>query len=200
MRHARILALAAAGLSTVAAFAAEEEKPSLFNADWGNFFFTLIIFGLVIVILGRFAWKPLLKVLSEREANIRGALESARQEREQAQKLLAEYRTQLDRAREEASAIVAEGRRDAEVAARRIHDEARHESEELLARARREIQLAADSARKQLHDDASELAVAVAGRIIGKELTLADHRRLVQESIREMEATGNGHSGKRSLS
>ena len=94
---------------------------------------------------------------------------------------------------------MAEGRRDAEVVARRVHDEARRESEELLARARREIQLAADSARKQLHDDAAELAVAVAGRVIGKELSLADHRRLVQESIREMEATGNGHSGGRSV-
>ncbi|MEW6250188.1 MAG: F0F1 ATP synthase subunit B [Planctomycetota bacterium] len=169
---------------------AHEAQPDIFAGNLGNSLVTLIIFGLVIYVLGRFAWRPLLHVLNERERTIRTALETARQEREQAQQLLADYRAQLDRAREQASAIVAEGRRDAEVVGRRVQEEARAAAEELLARARREIQLAADSARKQLHDEASELAVDVAGRIIQKELTRADHRQLVEESLRRMRATG----------
>jgi len=166
------------------------DETNIFNADIGNLVFTFIIFGIVVYILGKFAWKPVLNVLNEREKRIFGSLEDAKREREAAEKLLAEYKAQLDKAREEATAIVAEGRRDAEVAARRVQDEARREAEQILERARREIQLATDSARKVLHDEASELAVRVASGIIRKELSAADHRQLVDESLKRMRDSG----------
>jgi F-type H+-transporting ATPase subunit b len=183
---------AAAGtilLATAARALAEEHggKPNLFDADIGNFVFTLIIFGLVVFILGKFAWRPVLAVLNERERVIRESLATARQEREAAAALLAEYQAQLDRARQEASAIVAEGRRDAEVTARRVQDQARQETEEQLARARREIQLATDTARKQLHDEVSQLAVQVAGRVLSRQLSPTEHQALVAEALREMQ-------------
>lgn len=172
--------------------AAEEEgaQTDIFNADIGNFLFTLLIFGLVIYLLRRFAWNPLLDVLAKRELTIRQAVEAAQREREQAERLLADYQAQLAKAREEATALIAEGRRDAEAVARRIQEQGRKESEELLARARREIELATESARKELHDQASELAVMVAARIIQKELSAADHRDLVARSLQEMQAAG----------
>ncbi len=172
--------------------AAEEEgaQTNIFNADIGNFLFTLIIFGLVVYLLRRFAWNPLLDVLSKRELTIKQAIEAAQRERQQAERLLAEYQAQLTKAREEATAIVAEGRRDAEVVARRVQEQAHRDTEELLARARREIELATGSARKELHDQASELAVMVAARIIQKELSAADHRELVARSLQEMQAAG----------
>ena len=97
----------------------------IFNADIGNFIFTLIVFIVVVGILGKFAWKPLLTVLNEREKTIRESLESARHERAEAEKLLAEYKAQLERAREEATTIVDEGRRDAEVVRQRLQEEGR---------------------------------------------------------------------------
>jgi F-type H+-transporting ATPase subunit b len=176
--------------SSGSVLAAEKgEETNIFNADIGNFIFTLVIFGAVVFILRKFAWKPLLDVLSKRETTIREAIEAAQRERAAAERLLTEYKAQLDKAREESAVLVAEGRRDAEAAARRVHEQARRESEEILARARREIQLAADSARKELHDEAAELAVRVAGRIIQKQLTAADHRALVTESLKEMQSS-----------
>jgi F-type H+-transporting ATPase subunit b len=179
------LLLAASGPLLAAEHGGES---NIFNADIGNFLFTLIIFGVVLYVLRKFAWSPLLNVLSKREETIRQSIEAARQERQQAERLLAEYKAHLDRAREEASAIVAEGRRDAEVAARRVQEQARKDAEEALARARREIELATDSARKELHDQAAELAVRVAARVLRKELSPADHRALVAESLQEMAA------------
>jgi F-type H+-transporting ATPase subunit b len=182
----------AGGLTWVASspvVAAEEgAQTNIFNADIGNLLFTLLIFVLVIYLLRRFAWNPLLDVLSKRETTIRETIEAAQRERQQAERLLAEYQAQLAKAREEAAALVTEGRRDAEAVARRVQEQARTESEELLARARREIELATDSARKQLHDEASELAVMVAARIIQKELSAADHRELVARSLQEMQS------------
>ena len=178
-------------LSTPAVVRAASGPDELLGGDIGNAVFTLIIFLVLVGVLGRFAWKPLLRVLNERERTIRESLEGARSEREQAARLLADYEARLRKAHEEASGIVAEARRDAEAAGRRLHEDARRQAEDVLARARREIQLAADSARKELHDEASELAVRVAARIIHKQLSAADHQALVAESLKEMQAAGN---------
>ncbi len=201
-RTAAALGLTAAtAVSTWAAEAAgaQEEQPNLFNADIGNFILTLIIFGLVIVILGRFAWKPLLKVLHERAQDIRESLESARREREEARRLSAEHEARLARAREEASAIVEEGRRDAEAVRRRGQEDARRQTEEMLERARREIKLATDTALKEIYDQTAELAVRVAGGVLKKELRPEDHKRLISESLEQMKgqqaARGNGRHG-----
>lgn len=163
-----------------------DEKKSILTADIGNVIWTLIIFGLVVLILRKAAWGPLVNLLGEREKTIRESLETAQRERLEAERMMAEYKQQLDQAREKATAIVEEGRRDAEVVKRRIQDEARQESDRMIARAKNEIQLATDSAIKQLYDQTSELAVNVARGIIGKELSADDHRQLVQESLEQM--------------
>ena len=167
------------------------EKSSVFAGGIGNAIITLIIFGIVVYVLGTKAWPPLLRVLHEREQAIHTALENAKREREQAEKVLAEYKRQIDQARSEASTIVDEGRRDADAVRRRIHEEARQESDEMVARARREIQLATDTAIKDLYDRTAELAVQVAGGIIRKELKAEDHRGLVAESLERMKASKN---------
>ncbi len=193
MRPLRLLSwsLLAAALA-LPALASESgaAENNIFNADVGNFVITLLIFGAVVLILGKFAWKPILNVLHEREETIRSSLESAKREREQAARLLADYEAQLAKARTEATEIVAEGRRDAEVLRGKLKEDAHKEADELIARAKREIQLATDSARKELHDEVSELAVRVAGGILRKKLEPADHRDLVAESLKEMQAAG----------
>ena len=191
MYKLRWLALTGALATAFSALGAEHgDETNIFNADIGNFVFTLIIFGTLLFILGKFAWKPLLNVLNEREKLLRESLERAQQQRRDAEKLLADYQAQLAKARDEATAIVAEGRRDAEVLRRKLQEQARQEADEVLARARREIQLATDSARKLLHDEVADLAVRVAGRVLRKELSPADHRALVAESLKEMQAGG----------
>lgn len=181
-----------AGLAgtALAAEGAHGEETNIFNADIGNFIFTLIIFGLVIWILGRAAWRPVLNVLHERERTIREALESAQHEREQAGRLLAEYQRQLERAQQEATATVEEGRRDAEAVRQRILEDARRETGEMTQRARREIQLAKDTALKEIYDRAAELSAETAARVLRRTLTTDEHHRLVQESLAEIRGAG----------
>lgn len=168
----------------------EGQKPDLLQFDPGAMIWSVIIFALLMLLLRVTAWKPILRVLQQREEFIKGSIADAKLQREQAERLLAEYQVQLDKAREEASAIVAEGRRDGEAVRLHIKEDAQKEGDQMITRARREIQLATDSARKELHDEASELAVRVAARIIRKELSPADHKNLVAESLKEMQATG----------
>lgn len=184
------LACALVGLAilfaTPALSAESAEQPSIFAGGIGNFIITLIIFGLVIIILGKFAWPPLMRVLAEREQTIRESLEDARREREEAEVLLQKYRQQIEQARVEASKIVDVGRRNAEEVSRRVQEAARRDAAQMVERAKREIQLAADAAKKDVYDLSAELAVDVARRIISKELSPEDHKDLVAESLERM--------------
>jgi len=163
-----------------------EETPSIFGGDIGNAVWTLVTFLIVIWILGKYAWRPILNGLNKREAFIRDSLEQARRDREEADRKLAEHTAQLNEARDEASAIVEEARRDAEVVKRTIQDETRKEADAMLARARREVQHARDTAVRDLYDLAADLATEAAGRIIHRHLSPADHAELVRESIAEI--------------
>lgn len=194
MNHAirRLAALAAAMICAAPALASEGgAQPSIFEGGIGNSIVTLIIFGSVLYILGRYAWPPLLKALQEREAQIRDSLDRAKQERVAAEKLLADYKEQLAKANQEALALVEEGRRDANEVRRRMQEETRVEAAAMVERARKEIHLARDSAIKDLYDRTAELAVQVAGGIIRKELKADDHRSLVNESLQRMTASKN---------
>ena len=174
-------------LITDGALGAEQgQSPGLFTGDLGNIFWTLLTFLAVVFVLGKFAWRPILQALQSREDFIAHSIRDAKEANKKAQQQLTQYNEQLDQARAEASAIVEEGRRDAEVVKRQIHEEARREGDAMVDRAKREVKLARDSAVRELYDLGSRLATDVAGKIIAKELSPADHERLIAESIAEL--------------
>ncbi len=124
---------------------------NLFAGDVGNAIWTLVIFGLVVFVLGKFAWGPILNTLQARESFIHEALEKAKRDRDEAEARLREYEERLAAARAEATAIVDEGRRDAEVVKRRIEEDAKAEADKMIERAKREIQIATETATKELY-------------------------------------------------
>lgn len=178
---------AATVLPAVPVWASEgAESPSLFTGDAGNIFWSLVTFLGVLLILGKFAWKPILSGLQQREKFIRDSLAHAKQDREEAEKRLKDLTDRLNAARVEAAALVDEGRRDAEALRRRIEAEGKAESDRMVERAKREIGIATDTAVKELCTLSSKLATDVASRIIRKELNAKEHERLIAESIQEL--------------
>jgi F-type H+-transporting ATPase subunit b len=182
-----LVSLALAVLAAVPALAQEAEhgaEPgSPFAGDIGSALWTLVIFGIVVIVLGKFAWGPILNALQARETFIREALESAKRDRDEAELRLKEYEDRLAQARSEATSIVDEGRRDAVVVKQRIEDDARHEADKMIERAKREIQIATETATKELYQLSTRLATEMAGKVIGRELTPQDHERLIAESL-----------------
>ena len=169
------------------------EQPSLFTGDLGNILWSLVTFIAVLAVLGKFAWKPILGALKKREDFIRDSLEQAKRDRQESEARLKEYTDKLAEARAEATAIVDEGRRDAEVVKRRIEEDARGEAAATLERAKREIGVATDTAVKELYSLSAKLATDVASRVIRKELDPKEHERLIADSIEELqELGGNG--------
>jgi F-type H+-transporting ATPase subunit b len=198
MRSRRALLAVLAALSLPGpALAAEEGGGNIFAGDLGNAIWTVVIFLIVLFVLGKYAWGPLLSSLQEREKFIHDALSRAKEDREAAEARLKEYEARLGAARAEATAIVEEGRRDGEAVKARIEGEAREEAERMIERAKREIGIAKDTAVKELYVLAGRLATDAASRIIRKELSASDHERLVAEAIAalESEAAGPGRSG-----
>lgn len=171
----------------VALGAEGEASPNLFTGDLGNVFWSLLTFVAVLVVLGKFAWRPILAALQKREDFIRESLAQAKREREDAERKLKEYTTQIEAARAEASAIVDEGRRDAEVLKRKLEETAKSEAQATIERARREIGIAKETAVKELYGLSAKLATEMASRIIRKELNPREHERLISEAIDDLE-------------
>ena len=161
MKRSTILGLTACLLAFAAPMAAvaseEGGDPSIFAGDIGIAFWTVLIFMGVVFVLGRFGWPTILKGLQDRENFIHKALADAKQTATR-RRLAQGIRREADAARAEATKIVEEGRRDAEIVKHRIEDEAKEEAGKLIERAKREIGLAKDAAISELYSKAATLA------------------------------------------
>jgi len=188
---APVAALAASAVAALGAagpaFAASGGEENIFSGNLGNAVWTLVVFGTVLFVLGKYAWGPLLDVLQKREQFIHDSLAEAKEDRDQAESRLAEYTSRLQEARGEASKIVEEGRRDAEVVTARIDEEAREEARKVLDRAKREIEVAKQTAIKELYTSSATLATEMASRILRKELSAAEREKLVARSLDELD-------------
>lgn len=188
MKNARTLALTATLALFAAPILASEGggQGGPFEGNIGNALWTLVIFGLVILVLGKFAWKPILGGLQQREEFIRASLTQAKADREAAEAQLKQYSDKLVSARAEASAIVDEARRDAEEVKRKFQEETQAEANRTIERARREIKIAQETAVKELYVLTARLTTEVAGKILEREIQPADHDRLIRDSIRAL--------------
>jgi F-type H+-transporting ATPase subunit b len=199
MREIKLLSAALAGvLPAVAASAAEHGAEGgggwnpLVDGDFGNFFWTLLTLVVVYLVLKKWAWGPLLAALQDRERFIEDSLNQAVAEREQAREQLHKYEEKLATARGEVDAMLDEARRDAAALREREEVRAKEEARLIVERARREIDVAADTAVKRLYEHAAQLSTSAAAKILDRELTAADHDRLVAEAI---EALGSNRPG-----
>jgi len=177
-------------LQTQGVLGAEEAEGdggiNVFGGDLGVAIWTLLIFALVVFVLGKFAWGPLLAQLQKREEFIRESLASAKNDREQAEARLKEYEQQLANARKEASAIVEEGRRDAEETAKRIMAEAQQSARTEQERAVREIEIARNTALKDLYEQSAQLAMTMAGSVLKREVKAEDHEQLIKNALSQV--------------
>lgn len=158
---------------------------------------TLVVFIGLMFVLGRFAWKPLLAALHERERHMEHVLEETERARNESESLLAEHRRQMARAADEVRSILDKAREDARASADQMIKQAHDESEAARQRAQRDIASARDQALAEIWQKTAELAVLTAGKVLKSELTADDHRRLLDAAIRELPATAgaNGHGG-----
>jgi F-type H+-transporting ATPase subunit b len=153
----------------------------------GTLIAQLVIFLLVLLILYRLAWGPLLRILNERRARIAQGVEAtqkAMQELEAAEK---ERQAKLEEARREGQVILDRIAKQAEDLRKELEAKAREQAEALIAKARAEIQQERQQAVQDLRSQVADLAVMAAARIIGESLDAKKHRELIERTIEEAE-------------
>jgi F-type H+-transporting ATPase subunit b len=159
---------------------------------------SLVVFLGLLAILTKFAWNPLMHALHEREKHLEHVLHETERARNESEMLLAEHRKQRARAADEVRGLLDKARQDGQLTAEQIVKAAHAEAESAKQRATRDIGAARDQALAEIWEKTANMAVSVAGRVLSKELTEADHRRLVTAAIAELPAAAgaNGHGGK----
>ncbi len=183
-------AVAVLGASPVAALAqdhgAEGGGNSLFSINPGLSIWTIVVFILLMFLLGKFAWGPILSAADAREQRIQDALDGARQRGEEIEALVAEQKHELTRARQEAQQIVADGREAGERVRREIEQKARDEGQALLDRARAEIDREKEAALESIRRESVDIALAAAARLVGERLDAERDRELAITYIADL--------------
>ncbi len=159
----------------------EFESPAWFQADLAIWSFA--VFVLLLVLLTKFAWTPIMDGLEKREQGIADTIAATQRANEEAKQMLASYEKRLSEAADEVRGMLEEARRDADATKQTIIGEARKAADEEQARAKREIALATDDALSTIAERAGELAVGVAGKFLKEKLSSDDQQRLIRDSV-----------------
>ncbi|NOZ63048.1 MAG: F0F1 ATP synthase subunit B [Calditrichaeota bacterium] len=158
----------------------------LLTPDTGTIFWTVLTFILLLFILKRLAWKPILDVLETREKKIQSALEQADQDQKQAEKYLEEQKALIERAKRESARIIADSKDAAEKIKQEIVVQARADADRLLQRAKQEIDLSKEAAISEIKNYAVDLSILAAQKVIGKSLDDDSQKNLIKKYINEL--------------
>lgn len=190
MRNSFVSALLLTAAPSVARAAEEGGKVNLLSPNGGLMFWTLLIFIALMLVLSRFAFKPLLAAVEARERSLQDSIDRAQQDRDAAMKLLEEQRNLLDAARTDAQRFIADGRLTAEKLKASMLEETKSLQQEMLDRARRDIDNEKTRAIAELRREAVDLALAGAGKLIARNLDDAGNRKLVEEFLASIPVGG----------
>jgi F-type H+-transporting ATPase subunit b len=160
----------------------------LLRPDPGLFIWTILTFLVLLALLAKFAWRPLLQALDARQSSIRKSLDDAQQAKQEPERLNTESAQIIARARQDADAIITQSRSDGERLREEIRQKARAESELIVKNAERQIQLETSRALEQIRHEAVELSVMIASKIIQRNLTKEDNQRLIDDALRQVQA------------
>jgi F-type H+-transporting ATPase subunit b len=161
----------------------------LVQPDPGLYIWTIVTFLVLAALLRKFAWRPLLEALDRRQDAIRTSLDEAKTARQELARLTDESARVLAAARAEADAIISRTRADAARAGEEMKQKARADAENIVRNAEREIALETSRALQKVRDEAVDLSVAIASKIIQRNLSKEDNERLIAETLKGIQSS-----------
>lgn len=164
----------------------EQASPSVFAGTIAQSVAAVLVFLILLAVLYKLAWNPILSGLQERESKIRGDLESAERSAHQAEATLKEYQQRVASANEEVRKLIEKGRADAQLVASQLKEQMERDIAQARQRAEAEIGAARQQAVAELYAQAATLATDVAGRILKRQINPADQQQLVNEAVGEL--------------
>ncbi len=159
----------------------------LIEVRLGLMVWTIVCFGITFFVLKRFAFGQIQRVIDERRERIRRSIEEAEKARREARRLLEEHRALIGQARGQAEQILSEARKVAESMARRVKEETEADRQRRLEETKRQIEAETQRALEQIRTEVAELTLVATTKVTGKVLEDADHKRLIDEAIRDLD-------------
>ncbi|TML02085.1 MAG: F0F1 ATP synthase subunit B [Actinobacteria bacterium] len=153
----------------------------------GLMIWTLVTFGLTYWVLKRFAFGRIQAAIDERRERIRRSIEEAERARDEARKLLEEHRALIGQARGQAEEILAEARKVADSQRQRVKEETEADRQRRLEETKRQIEAETHRALEQIRAEVAELTLVATAKVTGKVLDDADHRRLIEDAIKDLD-------------
>ena len=163
----------------------------LVQPDPGLFIWTILTFLVLVALLAKFAWRPLLQALESRQELIRKSLDDAQQATQELERLQAESAQIIRKARVEAETIISNGRSDGERLREEIKQKARADSDAIVRSAERQIQLETTRALQQIRHEVADLSVQIASKLIQRNLSREDNEGLIEETLKQLETRRN---------
>jgi F-type H+-transporting ATPase subunit b len=163
----------------------------LVQPDPGLFIWTIVTFLVLLTLLAKFAWGPLLAALESRQALIRKSLDDAAQAKSELERLNVEAAAIVQKARLDADGIIAQSRVDGDRLREELRQKARAEADNIVKNAERQIQLETSRALEQLRHEAVDLSVMIASKILQRNVSRADNERLIDDAIKQVESRRN---------
>lgn len=151
----------------------------------GDILFQLVMFAILMALLKKFAWGPLMGIMKQREEHVASEIEAAEQSRQEAKKLLEEQRNLLKEARTEAQGLIESAKKQGDLQREDIITAARAESERIKESAKLEIEQQKEKAVAAIREQVASLSVLIASKVIEKELSADDQEKLINEYIQE---------------
>jgi F-type H+-transporting ATPase subunit b len=159
----------------------------LVQPDPGLFLWTILTFLVLVTLLAKFAWRPLLQALDSRQELIRKSLDDAQQAKQELERLQHESAQIIRQARIDAEAVVAQSRSDAAKLGEEMRQKAKAEADGIVRNAERQIQLETQRALQQIRHEAVDLSVMIASKILRRNLTKEDNEKLIEEALKQVE-------------
>ena len=160
----------------------------LVQVDPGLFIWTILTFLILVSLLTKFAWRPLLQALDRRQNLIKDSLDKADQARAELERINGEAAKILESARVEADAIVSKGRLAGERLREELKEYAREESATLVQNAERQIEFETAKALQQIRQETVDLSLLIASKVIGRNLSKDDNERLIEDALQQIES------------
>ncbi len=162
----------------------------LFKPEPGLMIWTVISFLILLILLWKFAFGPLVDILEKRSNKIQDSLREAEETRNEAERLLGEYKEQLKEARKESQKIIEQGKKLGESIREEIMGKAKQEADQTIVRAREEILREKENAIKELRSKVADLTIEASSKVIQKSLDKQEHLKLIEEFISEVNSFG----------
>ena len=160
----------------------------LIQVDPGLFLWTILTFLVLLGLLGKFAWKPLLAALEKRHEMIKNSLDDAQKAKTELERLQQESKEIISEARVEAQSIVAKSRSEAEKLKGELRQKAKEEADSIVRNAEKQIQVERDKAISEIRSEVVDLSLLVASKLIKKNLSKEDNQSLIEESLKQVES------------